>query len=226
MKSFPKTVLAVMCGILVMNILGLIIALFVFGSLLSAGSSTPVLPRSGVLRMDMSAMTVVERPSAESEFQSLFGGSVSQVGLWELVQSIDAAAADPSVSYIYLKPEGGSTSVAHLEEIRKALSRFRESGKPVISFIENPDTRSYYLASVADKVYMSSNSGATPMIVGVGTQLFFLKDLLDKLGVNVQLIRHGKYKSAGEMYVRSSASADNLDQNQAMVNSIWNSLAD
>lgn len=226
MKSFPKTVLAVMCGILVMNILGILIFFMIFGAFLSAGDTAPVLPRSGVLRMDMSAMTVVERPSAESEFQSLFGGSVSQVGLWELVQSIDAAAADPSVSYIYLKPEGGSTSVAHLEEIRKALSRFRESGKPVISFIENPDTRSYYLASVADKVYMSSNSGATPMIVGVGTQLFFLKDLLDKLGVNVQLIRHGKYKSAGEMYVRSSASAENLEQNQAMVNSIWNSLAD
>ena len=114
MKSFPKTVLAVMCGILVMNILGLIIALFVFGSLLSAGSSTPVLPRSGVLRMDLSAMTVVERPSAEAEIQSMFGGSVSQVGLWELIQSIDAAAMDPAVSCIYLKPEGGSTSVAHL----------------------------------------------------------------------------------------------------------------
>lgn len=63
-------------------------------------------------------------------------------------------------------------------------------------------------------------------MTGVGTQLIFLKDLLDKFGVNVQLIRHGKYKSAGEMYIKNKPSDENLEQNQVMINSIWNNIAD
>lgn len=116
--------------------------------------------------------------------------------------------------------------LAQTEELRQALAEFRKSGKAVISYIENPTTGSYYLASVADKVYMGNYKGGNNMMTGVGTQLIFLKDLLDKLGVNVQLIRHGKYKSAGEMFVKNKASDENLEQNTEMVKSIWKNLAE
>ena len=229
MKSFVKTTLAVMCGIFVMNIIGVIFFLLFIGSASSALSlnSTPVLPREGVLKMDMSKIALVEQPVAGVDIQSAFSGGsrVVPVGMWNAVQAIKFAAADPSVKFIYLKPDGVSADLANVEELRTALAGFRKSGKAVISYIEQPTTASYYLASVADKVYMSANTGATPMITGVGAQMFFLKDLLDKLGVNVQLIRHGKYKSAGEMYVRNSPSADNLEQNREMVASIWNTVA-
>ncbi len=226
MKEFLKTTLAVICGMFIMGIIGVFIMLSFVGSLAESADSKPVLPREGVLKMDFSKLEIVEQANADVDIRSMLNSSnVAKVGIWDAVQSINTAAMDPSVKYIYLKPDDISADLAQIEELRSALSNFRLSGKPVISYIEMPTTGSYYLASVSDKVYMSSNAGATPMIVGVGSQMIFLKDLLDKLGVNVQLIRHGKYKSAGEMYIRNSPSPENLEQNQEMVNSIWNSIA-
>jgi protease-4 len=112
--------------------------------------------------------------------------------------------------------------IAQIEEFRTALNNFRNSGKPIIAYIENPTNAGYYLASVSDKVYMTPYDGGMNMFCGVSSEMIFLKDILEKMGVNVQLIRHGKYKSAGEMFVRNSSSKENLEQNQALVNSIWN----
>lgn len=227
MKEFIKTTLAVMCGVFLMNIVGFILFFMFIGSMAAAGESKPVLPRSGVLKIDMSELVVAEQASADIDVNALIGGSGMQsLGLWNVVQAINAAAIDPSVKYIYIKTDGIMSDFSVTEEIRKALVNFRQSGKAIISYIESPDTQSYYLASVADKVFMSSNAGASPMIMGVSNQMIFLKDLLDKLGVNVQLIRHGKYKSAGEMYIKNSPSPENLEQNQVMINSIWASIAE
>ena len=115
--------------------------------------------------------------------------------------------------------------LAQIEEFRKALGNFRTSGKAIVSYIENPTNAGYYLASVADKVYMTSLDGGLSMFNGISSQMIFLKDVLDRLGINMQLIRHGRYKSAGEMYVRNSSSKENLEQNTAMVNSMWDSWA-
>ncbi|MBR5385731.1 MAG: signal peptide peptidase SppA, partial [Bacteroidales bacterium] len=131
------------------------------------------------------------------------------------------AATDNTVKSIYLRPDGVTSGIAQLEEIRKALTKFRESGKPVIAYTEAPSNGSMYLATAADKIYMSSNRGGLNTFVGISSRMIFLKDLLDRLGVNFQLIRHGKFKSAGEMYIRSEASAENLHQNQVLVNTIW-----
>ena len=105
-----------------------------------------------------------------------------------------------------MKPDGVSGGTAQIEEFRKALVNFRESGKAIVSYIESPGNASYYLASVSDKIYMTPHDGAMNMFTGLSSRMIFLKDLLDKVGVNVQLIRHGKYKSAGEMYIRNSSS--------------------
>ena len=121
-----------------------------------------------------------------------------------------------------MKTDLNASGISALEEFRKALSDFRiNSGKPVISYIESPSTGSYYLASVADKVYMTSYLGATTLVNGVSSQMIFLGDLLNRLGINVQLIKHGKYKSAGEMYTRSSSTPENREQNQRMVDALW-----
>ncbi len=228
MKNFVKITLAVMCGILVMNIIGVIVFLMFIGSAVSAaGSSAPVIPRSGVLKMDMSKISIVEQPAPSVDMKDVLSGgaTVTPVGIWNAVQAIEHAAADPGVKFIYLKPDEISADISSIEELRAALSEFRKSGKAVVSYISSPSTLSYYLASVSDKVFMSSASGASPMIVGVGSQLFFLKDILDKFGVNVQLIRHGKYKSAGETFIKNAPSQENLEQNREMIGSIWNSIA-
>ena len=222
MKSFLKTVLAVIVGILIVSLLGL----FMISGLASAGSSEPVMPREGVLVLDMSKISVTEqRQEADPISMIQGGGTNATIGLWDAVQAINTAAEDPGVKYIYLKPDGNMSDLAIVQELRKALANVRAGGKAIVAYTENPTTGGYYLASVADKVFMTSYPGGLSTMVGVSTQLVFLKDLLDKLGVNVQLIRHGKYKYAGEMFIRSSASPENLEQNQVMVNSMWKSLS-
>ena len=177
-----------------------------------------------VLKIDFKN-PIVERTTGGSSFDimSMVQGTPSSVTLLSYVRAIDAAAEDKNISMIYMTPENVSAGTAQLEEIRAALERFSKSGKPVVAYCENFGNGSYYLASVADKVILDPASES--MLTGVATQMIFLKDALDALGVDVQLIRHGKYKSAGEMYIRSSASPENRLQNEELVNSIWNTMS-
>ena len=222
MKDFLKTTLAVICGTLLTSALFFFVVAGFFGSLLAFSESTPVLPKSGVLVVDMSKIVLSEQTKKSDPVSSLRGGNISTIGIWDAISAINTAAADPGVKYIYLKTDLNASGISALEEFRKALSDFRiNSGKPVISYIESPSTGSYYLASVADKVYMTSYLGATTLVNGVSSQMIFLGDLLNRLGINVQLIKHGKYKSAGEMYTRSSSTPENREQNQRMVDALW-----
>ena len=226
MKEFLKMTLAVLCGLFIMGILSSVMFFSCAGALASLGSSTPVMPRSGILNMDLGKVVMTEQTQEMNPMAVIQGDETTSIGLWDAVQSIKAAAADPAVQYIYLRPEGFSASIAQVEELRQAIADFRKSGKAVVAYLENPTTGAYYLATAADKIYMGSYCGGTSMMTGVGTQMFFLKDLLDKFGVNVQLIRHGKYKSAGEMYIKNKPSDENMEQNQEMINSIWTNLAE
>ena len=232
MKDFVKMTLAVVCGIILVGLICFILGFGLLGSAVAASSSKPVLPKSGVLRIDLSKVTFGEQTQEDNPFGNLdptsllSGGSTSAsvIGIWDAVQALEAAAEDPAVKYIYLRTDGNGTSVTALGEIRAALSRFRASGKPVITYMENPGTGSFYLASVSDKIYMTPALGIQSQFVGVGSQMMFYGDILKRLGVNLQLIRHGKYKSAGEVYTRSSASPENREQYQRMVDSIWETV--
>lgn len=222
MKKFLKMVLAVICGILLLNLL----LIAVLSGL--ATPKTPSVPAQGVLRVDMSKMIISEQTQEADPLSTLQSGGmpISVIGIWDATQALKIAAEDPGIQYVYLKTDGSTTGIALADEFRQALSEYRKtSGNPVISYIESPSTGSYYLASVADKIYMTPHPGATITMNGVSSQMIFLGDLLKKFGVNVQLIRHGKYKSAGEMFTRSSASAENREQTRQMVNSLWNNMA-
>ncbi len=180
--------------------------------------------KARVLKIDFKN-PIAERKTGGSslDVMSIVQGTPNSVTLLSYINAIDAAAEDKTIGMIYMTPENISAGVSQVEEIRAALERFRKSGKPVIAYCENFSNMSYYLASVADKIILDPASES--MITGVGSQMIFLKDLLDALGVDVQLIRHGKYKSAGEMFVRNSASPENRLQNEALLNSIWNTIS-
>ena len=228
MKDFVKMMLAVICAFIVMQFVGFILLFIMIGTV-SLGSSKNVLPREGVLDIDMAQFTLAEQTQDDSfsPTVSLLGMSAggTTIGLWDAVQAIEAAAADPGIKYILLRADMASGGVSSLEELRAALAEFRKSGKAVVAYTESPGNGSYYLASVADKIYMTSYHGGSPQMVGLSSQMIFLKDLLDKVGVNYQLIRHGKYKSAGELYIKNAPSAENREQYQVMVNSLWKTVA-
>ena len=229
MKDFVKMMLAVICAFIVMQIVGFFLLFVMIGSMAALGSGKTVLPREGVLDLNMSQFSLAEQTVDESfsPTVSLLGLSAGgpTVGLWDAIQAIEAAAADPGVKYILLRADGASGGVSSMEELRAALAEFRKSGKAVVAYTENPTSGSYYLASVADKVYMTSYHGGNAQMLGLSSRMLFLKDLLDKVGVNYQLIRHGKYKSAGEMYIKNAPSDENREQYQVMVNSLWKTIA-
>ena len=180
--------------------------------------------KAKVLKIDFKN-PIAERKAGGSslDLMSIVNGTPGSVTLLSYISAIDAAAQDKNIGMIYMTPENVSCGTAQLEELRAALERFRKAGKPIVAYCENFSNGSYYLASVADKVILDPASES--MITGVGTQMIFLKDVLDALGVDVQLIRHGKYKAAGEMYTRSEASPENRLQNEVLVGSIWNTIS-
>lgn len=229
MKDFVKMTLATVTGLLVFGFVALFMMIAMVGAVASMGEKDPVMPVEGVLKIDMSTIVLSEQTKEADPFETLAGGgaqTVTPLGIYSAIKAVNAAAYDPAVKFIYLKPDGVTGGFAQIEEFRKALENFRAGGKAVVSYTENLSNGSYYLASVSDKIFMTSHDGGMNMFNGISTQLIFLKDILDRLGINMQLIRHGKYKSAGEMYVRNSASRDNMDQNVAMVESLWDGWAE
>ena len=229
-KEFVKWVLAVLCGLFIWGIVKFIMFFMMLGSMIASasslsGGSGAVIPKEGVLLMDMSKFVVAEQTQESNPLSSIQGNEVALVGLHDAVTAIHKAAEDPGVQYILVKTDEVATSLSKLEELRKALTDFRKSGKAVIAYGEAFTSGTYYLASVADKIYTTSHHGGNNFMLGISGRMLFLKDLLDKLGINYQLIRHGKYKSAGEMYVKNAPSPENMEQNQTMIDSMWETVA-
>lgn len=223
MKDFIKMALATLVGLALFCLAGMLFFGAVIGAAATLGKGDTTIPTEGVLEIDMTAFSIGEQDKEADPLSIIQAGEQipATIGILKAVNAVKTAATDPGVKFIYMKPDMAMGGTAHIEELRAALEDFRSSGKAIVSYIETPTNAGYYLASVSDKIYMSGYDGTMNMLTGVSSQMIFLKDLLDKLGINVQLIRHGKYKSAGEMFVRSSSSKENLEQNQSMVDSIW-----
>ena len=224
MKDFVKMVLAVLCGLFIVWILGFIFLLGMAGSAALSGGSKPVLPREGVLDINYDEFVLAEQ-TQELSFSGpavfMGGAQIPTVGLWDAVQSIKAAAADPSVKYILLRGDAVIGGISDLEEFRAALVDFRKSGKAVVAYTENPGNGTYYLNTAADRIFMCETHGGMSQLIGLSGRMVFLKDLLDKFGVHYQLIRHGKFKSAGEMFIKNAPSEENLLQHKELIQSIW-----
>ena len=227
MKGFFKAFLASLTAMLIFGVICfflIIAAINGLGDLLDFGKKPIVMPSEAVLTIDMSQITLHEQTQEASIMEMISGNGFPQpMGTLDIVAAINAASFDKAVKYILLKPDAVTGGHAQIEEVRNALAKFRENGKAVISYIENPTNGGYYLASVSDKIYMTPHEGGLNTFNGLSSQMIFLKDALDRLGINIQLIRHGKYKSAGETFVKNSASKENMEQNQQMIASMWES---
>ncbi|EKD31452.1 MAG: S49 family peptidase IV, partial [uncultured bacterium] len=227
MKNFFKIVAATFIGSLFALVLGTFIMIGIIGSIASfTESKTPKVPGSAILSINFaSAVTEQSKESPFSAFNPMASFSSNTTGILDFVQTIDRAAADPAIKMIYLNLNELNAGITHTEEIRSAFERFRESGKPIISYADNYSQNAYYLASVSDKVYL--NPAGTATLTGLSMSSLFFKDMLDKIGVEVQLIRHGKFKAAAEQFISNKMSAENREQLQSYLDAVWNTwLAD
>ena len=219
LASFTATTIYVVIGFFLL--IGLIAG---FLGLMDLESPMPIMPSKAVLTVDMSTIALSEQTKEADIMEMIQGVDGPQpLGILDAVAAINSAAYDPAVQFIFLKPDAVSGGMAQMEEFREALINFRSCGKAVVSYIENPTNGGYYLASASDKIYMTPHQGGMNMFNGLSSQMIFLKDALDFLGINMQLIRHGKYKSAGETFVRNSSSKENMQQTEEMVDSMWES---
>lgn len=222
--KFLKTLLASFLGCAIALFIAVLVCIGFIGSLALLGqSSAPVVPENGILKMDFKNV-VSERAVPVSAIALLQGQNTGTTTIYDAIKAVERAAADPGVKFIYMEPDNFAGSISSLEELRNALEKFRASGKAIISFTQTPTLGSYWLASVSDKIYMAPYGNG--MIFGLGSQMIYFKDLLDEIGINIQLIRHGKYKSAGEPYIKSEMSPENRKQNEDMLNAIWDSIGE
>lgn len=220
MKQFFKFMFASCLGSALMLIILFIILIWTIGS--SSQSTVTVKPKS-VLYMDLS-YDIPERTSSDnlsSVLGSLQNKNADMSGMNDIIANIDYAKNDPNISGIFLEMPSVGTSPANIEEIRNHIISFRESGKFVITYSETMAQNAYYLATAGNEIYI--NPDGMLDIHGMASQIMFYKHLLDKLDIEIQIIRgpNNKFKSAVEPYFLDKMSDANREQMEKLLNSIW-----
>lgn len=224
MKSFFKTFFASFLG---SAVLLLVVVIFIFGSLIasiaSSSEANVTLKPKTVLYMNLN-YDIPERTNSNSLEMYFNVDKIDMAGMNDILNNIDAAAIDPNIEGIFLDLSTIGTSSANIEEIRNRLISFKESGKFIISYGEAYTQSAYYLASVSDKIYMLPDGVLD--IHGMATQGMFYKHLLEKLDIEMQIIRpaNNKFKSAVEPYFLDEMSEANREQTSVYLNSMWNTI--
>ncbi len=220
MKSFFKTMLACMAGIIIASVLFVFVLVSLIGSVASMGSEDKGVKEGSVLMLELSG-TLDERAD-DNPLASLMDDELKSYGLEDITAAIKEAKKNPAIKGIYLQAGTMEASIASLEEIRGELASFKESGKFVVAYGDQYSQGLYYLATVADKVIVNPEGSISWH--GLAAQPIFFKDLLEKLGVEMQIFKVGTYKSAVEPYIATEMSNANREQVSEYVGSTWNDM--
>jgi protease IV len=218
MGQFFKYVLATIVGVVLLTILGFVLLAGIVGAA-SSGEKTTVEANS-VLKLDLN--TAIDERSNEVPFSLGDGNDNSRVGVIDLKTALKQAKTDDNIKGIYLQSEFPEAGWASLEEIRNALIDFKLSKKFVYAYGEVMTEKGYYLASVADKIYLNPAGGMEWN--GLNAELTFFKGTLDKLGIKPEVFRVGEFKSAVEPFLLDKASEPNRRQVSSFLNSINNQM--
>ena len=224
MKSFLKYTLATITGIIIASVLFFIVILASFSAIVSSGNKPVSISNNSILVLK-AGVTIPDRgdqnPLAGID---LFNMTLSPApGLNEILNNIEKASGDNKIKGILIEngllPSGWATT----EEIRNALLKFREKGKFVISYSDYILTQEcYYLATSADKIFI--NPGSMVDFKGLSSEVMFFKKALEKIGIDVQVIRHGKFEGAVEPFILDKLSDENRTQIKDYAGSLWNQV--
>lgn len=220
MKEFIKYTLASLLAIVLAGGIFLLLGVVtVMGVAVASSQKTPVKPNS-VLMLDLQG-SLYERVQ-DNPFMVFLGEDYQELGLDDILKSIQNAKHNSDISGIYLQAGMFDASLASLEEIRNALENFKESGKFIVAYGDQYSQGMYYLASVADKVIVNPQGSISWH--GLASQPIFYKDLLKKIGVEMQIVKVGTYKAAVEPFIATEMSDANRKQITDYLHSIWNHL--
>lgn len=220
MKDFLKFTLATVTGIIVSFVVLSFISTLVFFSMMSSSESETQVRKNSIMMLDLNGV-LMER-SQENPFDFLMGSEYNTYGLDDILSSIKKAKENDDIKGIYIQATSFGAGFASIEEIRNALKDFKESGKFIVAYGDTYTQGLYYLSSVADKVLLNPQGmiewrglAATPM---------FFKDLLAKVGVEMQVFKVGTYKSAVEPFISTEMSPANREQVNVYLSSIWGQI--
>jgi protease-4 len=227
MKSFLKNVLSTIVGM----VLAVFVIVLLFIGIVSVSMSSlnndkeVTVKENSILKINLAELSVVERTS-ENPFEGLnFSGDLPKtIALKQVLDNIEKAKTDENIKAIYINTPYVSAGISQIEEIRNKLLEFKQTGKPIIAYSEVYNQAAYYLSSVANTVYL--NPEGIVEIKGLSASIMFYKGLLDKLDIDVQIIRHGKFKGAVEPFILDKMSKENREQIQLLLNSVADNIMD
>jgi protease-4 len=221
MKIFLKYLLASILGFIIASFLLFLIMLGIIGGMMSSSNKLVEVKENSVLYIDLSK-EIVDRAS-NNPFNGFDYTSMqpkTSLGLNDILKAIENAKGDSKIKGIFMEVDAVTAGAATVNEIRNALIDFKESGKFIVSYNDVYSQKAYFLSSVADKIYLNPE-GAVDWI-GLRAEVMYFKNILEKLGVEPQIIRHGKFKSAVEPFMLDRMSPENREQISTFIGSIWN----
>lgn len=220
MKDFFKFTLATVTGIILSSIVLFFIGIMVIFGIVSSSDTETVVKKNSVMMLDLNGI-LVERTqeSLENVLSMLTGDNSNVYGLDDILASIKKAKENENIKGIYIQASALGSPYASLQAIRNALTDFKESGKFIIAYSDGYTQGLYYLSSVADKVILNPKG----MIEwrGIASAPIFYKDLLQKVGIEMQIFKVGTYKSAVEPFIATEMSPANREQVTEFIGSIW-----
>ncbi|WP_455094418.1 signal peptide peptidase SppA [Prevotella koreensis] len=221
MKEFLKYTAATIVGLLVFTIIIVGIGLMSIVGIIASGESSGPVAENSVLVLPLTG--TLEERAEDNTLERLIGNGIKEIGLDEIIDGINKARDNDNIKGIYIEAGAfAADSYASLQAIRKALIDFKKSGKWIVAYGDSYTQSTYYIASVADKVMLNPHG-----IIdwhGMASQQFYLKDLMAKFGVKMQLAKVGTYKSAPEMFTADKMSDSNREQITAYINGIWQNV--
>lgn len=220
MKSFFKFLLASTLGVLIASLIMFFITVGILTAMIASADKPTNIKSNSILLLKLDKPIKDRKSSMPAlSFNIINFGTESDLGLNDILKNIRKAKEDDNIKGIYLQLSGMQTGIATIEEIRNALIDFKASGKFIVAFSEIFSQGSYYLASVSDRIYIT-HGGSLPF-TGLSADLFFYKNMLEKLDLEPEIIRHGKFKSAVEPFMNDKMSDENREQIKTYVGSIW-----
>ena len=220
MKDFIKFTFASVLGVLLAGIIFTVLGIVSMVGMVASSDTETTVEENSILFLDMEG--ILSERVQDNPLQAIIGEEFKEYGLDDILASIQKAKEHENIKGIYLQAGMMDAPCASLEEIRNALKSFKESGKFIVAYGDNYTQGMYYLASVADKVIV--NPQGTIAWQGLASQTIFFKDLLKKVGVEMEIFKVGTYKSAVEPFIATEMSDANREQITAFLNSTWKRL--
>lgn len=218
MKSFFKNVLAnIVAIIIIAAVFSLFLIMIITVSALS-GDQKPTIKNNTVLTLDFKT-NIIDSPTEDKEDLFAFNNKQKNILIYDMLEAIKKAKSDDKIKGISIETDGIQAGFTQLDDIRSAIEDFKKSGKFVYAYGNSVSQSAYYLGSVADQYILNPAGGID--LKGLSTEVLYMKNFADKYGIGIQIIRHGKYKSAVEPFMRDDMSPENKEQLSTLLNDIW-----